>query len=374
MAQPITWVGIDDDKMNLTVAVSTGSEEPRVQRIPNEDGALRRWVRRLVRATGGGEIRMCYEAGPNGFALMRRLEAMGPVTVEVMAPTLTPRRSGRKVKTDPLDAQQLVGLYRSGELTPVAIPDATAESARDLVRTYHRVGEELLRKRNHVLKFLVRRGRIYRAGTHWTGLHRRWLRSQHFEAWTDTTSFEELLTGLRELEDRRQRLRQALDRLSQEESCAMEVTALRCFHGIDTGMALTLVTEIFDVRRFRHPRDLMSYFGQTPSVHQSGTKDVRGSITKAGNRYARWALGEIAHQFRHRPNVGTKLRQRRQGQPPWVLEIADRAHQRLHRRHWALVLRGMPVAKASTAVARELTAFVWEALTEVRRRGRPQTA
>ena len=280
MEQPITWVGIDDDKMNLTVAVATGSEAPQVRRIPNEDGVLRRWVRRLVRTAHQGEIRMCYEAGPNGFALKRRLEAMGPVAVEVMAPTLTPRRSGRKVKTDPLDARQLLSLYRSGELVPVAIPEATSESARDLVRTYHRVSEELLRKRNHVLKFLVRRGRIYRTGVHWTGLHRRWLRSQTFEAWTDTTSFEELVTGLRELEDRRLRLRQALKRLAQEEAYALGVATLRCFHGIDTEMALTLVTEIFDIRRFRHPRDLMSYFGQTPSVHQSGTKDVRGPITK----------------------------------------------------------------------------------------------
>ena len=82
MAKPITWVGIDDDKLNLTVAVLKGSEqkEPEVRRIPNEDRALWRWVRRLVREANGGEIRMCYEAGPNGFALMRRLEAQGPVS------------------------------------------------------------------------------------------------------------------------------------------------------------------------------------------------------------------------------------------------------------------------------------------------------
>lgn len=376
MAKPITWVGIDDDKMNLTVAVARGSaeEEPEVRRIANEDGALRRWVRRLVRAADGGEIRMCYEAGPNGFALMRRLEAMGPVVVAVVAPSLTPRRSGRRVKTDPLDATQLVRLHRCGELVAIAVPEASSESARDLVRTYHRVGEEMTRKRHHILKFLLRRGRIYRAGVQWTGQHRAWLRSQRFESWTDATSFEELLSGLRELEDRRERLGRALQQLAGEEAWALEVGVLRCFHGIDTAMALTLVTEIFEVGRFRHPRDLMSYLGQTPSVHQSAAKDVRGSITKAGNRYARWALGQVAKQFRHRPHVGAQLRQRRQGQPLWAIEIADRAHQRLYRRHWALLMRGMPPAKATTAVARELTAFVWEALVEAQRRSRRQVA
>jgi hypothetical protein len=106
MKKRITWAGIDDHKLKLTVAVVRGAgKEPAVTEVANEDAALRRWVRRLVREAEGGEIRICYEAGPNGFALKRRLEAMGPVVVEVMAPTLTPRRVGRRVKTDPIDAR-----------------------------------------------------------------------------------------------------------------------------------------------------------------------------------------------------------------------------------------------------------------------------
>lgn len=208
MAKPITWVGIDDDKMNLTAAVLRGSrqKEAEVRRIPNEDRALRRWVRRLVREADGGEIRMCYEAGPNGFALMRRLEAMGPVVVEVVAPSLTPRRSGQRVKTDPIDAKKLAHLFRAEELRAIAVPGEDSESSRDLVRTYHRVGEELTRKRHHILKFLIRRGRIYRDGSQWTARHRSWLHAQRFESWKDTTIFEELLTGFAELEARRQRL------------------------------------------------------------------------------------------------------------------------------------------------------------------------
>jgi transposase len=375
MSKRITWVGIDDDKMNLTVAVLRGRQkEAEIRRIPNEDRALRRWVRRLVREADGGEIRICYEAGPNGFALMRRLEAMGPVVVEVVAPSLTPRRSGQRVKTDPIDAKKLAGLYRADELRAIAVPGEDSESARDLVRTHHRVGEEATRKRHHILKFLIRRGRIYRDGSHWTGKHRSWLREQRFESWKDTATFEELLSGLQELEDRRRRLGESLEQLAQEDVRAVEVGALRCFRGIDTAMALTLVTEIFNVERFAHPRQLMSYFGLTPSVYQSAEKESRRGITKTGNRYARWALGQVAQHYRHRPCVGAALRRRRRGQPVWAIEIAGRAHHRLHRRYWSLLLRGMPHAKATTAVARELISFVWEALVETRRRSRLQAA
>jgi hypothetical protein len=75
MDQDITWVRIDDDKRKLTVAVLRGSgeREPKVRSVENDDRALRRWVHRLERDAVGGEIWMCYEAGPNGFALKRRL-------------------------------------------------------------------------------------------------------------------------------------------------------------------------------------------------------------------------------------------------------------------------------------------------------------
>jgi len=376
MDKGTTWVGIDDDKMNLTVAVLEGSKdrETKLRRVPNEDRALRRWVRRLLREANGGKIRICYEAGPNGFALKRRIESMGPVVVEVVAPSLTPRRSGQRVKTDPIDAKKLVHLYRAEELQVIAIPDEESESARDLVRAYHRVGEEATRKRHHILKFLLRRGRIYRDGSHWTGQHRAWLRTQSFTSWTDAVHFEELLSGLRELEDRRDRLMESLEKLAQEEVRAAEVGVLRCFRGIDTAMALTLVTEIFHAERFAHPRELMSYFGLTPSVHQSAAKDVRGGITKTGNHYARWALGSIAKQVRHKPHVGVGLKRRRKGQPVWAIEIADRALHRLHKRYWALILGGKPTSKATTAVARELVGFVWEALVEIPHRSRRSAA
>ena len=317
---------------------------------------------------------MCYEAGPNGFALMRRLEAMGPVVVEVMAPSLTPRRSGQRVKMDPIDARKLAHLYRADELRAIAVPGEDSESSRDLVRLYHRLGEEGTRKRHHILTFLIRRGRIYRDGSHWTGKHRSWLRAQRFESWKDTVAFEELLSGLAELEARRQRLMESLEKLAREEAYAAEAGVLKCFRGIDTATALTLVTEIFNAERSLHPREMMGYFGLTPSVYQTAEKDSHGGITKAGNRYARWVLGQAAKHYRARPQVGADLKRRRRGQPVWAIEIADRAHHRLHKRSWALLLRGMPNAKVTTAVSRELVAFIWEALVECRRRSRRQVA
>jgi hypothetical protein len=85
-------------------------------------------------------------------------------------------------------------------------------------------------------------------------------------------------------------------------------------------------------------------------------------------------LGQVADRYRHRPEVGAVLKQRRRGQPAWAVEIADRAMHRLHKRTWALMMRGMHPSKAKTAVARELVGFLWEALVEARRQSQREAA
>jgi transposase len=368
MRDSITWVGIDDHKRELVVAVLRGREkEPEVSRVANEDRALRRWVRRLLRESGEGEIRMCYEAGPNGFSLKRRLESQGPVVCEVIAPSLTPRRSGVRVKTDRRDAGALARLYRAGELTEIGVPGEEDEAARDLTRLHHQVSRERVRKQHHILKFLLRRGCLYE-GSNWTRKHRDWMKDLKWEHEADRDAFDELLSGLRELESRTSRLDAAVGRLAQEETRALVVSVLRCFHGIDTVAAVSLVTEIFRIDRFPTPRDLMGYIGITSSVRQTGAKNVRGPITKAGNGYVRWLLVQIAWHYRHRPGVGGALRRRRKDQSAWAIEIADRAHHRLHHRYVHLLYQGKVPQVATVAVARELLGFIWEALIEAERR------
>jgi transposase len=298
------------------------------------------------------------------------------VLVDVIAPTLTPRRPGARVKTDSRDAVKLVRLYRAGELTSIAVPEESDEAARDVVRTHSQIKQESLRKKHHILKLLTRRGRLYNEGKSWTVKHRKWLKELRWDNRFDEIVFEELMAGLRELEERRQRLELAMQQLAEEKCRAPIVDALRCFQGIDTSAAVALAVEIFDIQRFESPRLLMSYLGLTPGIEQSGQTERRGGITKAGNRFVRFTLGQVAWHYRQPPRHGVRLRRRREGKPPWAIALADRAHRRLHRRYWRLTNRGKPSQKVVTAVARELVGFVWEAMSEVHSRqdAKPTTA
>ncbi len=175
-------------------------------------------------------------------------------------------------------------------------------------------------------------------------------------------AFEYYLLAVEQVEVRLQEIDASIEEVSQSDRYREVVGALRCFRGIETQTAMTIVSELHDVRRFRKPRQLMSYLGLTPSERSSGESTRRGGITKTGNAHVRRVLVEAAWHSRHRPAVGVGLRKRRAGQPAAAIALADRAMQRLHRRYWRLIQRGKAPQTAVIATARELTGFVWSAL------------
>ncbi len=130
---------------------------------------------------------------------------------------------------------------------------------------------------------------------------------------------------------------------------------------MDTLTAMTLLTELHGWQRFRTPRELMSYLGLVPSENSTGG-DVRRGRIGGGNHYARRVLIEAAQHYAKRPGVGASLKKRREGQPGWVLAIADGAQLRLNRRFWRLLANGKHRNKVVAAVARELSGFIWTIL------------
>lgn len=360
MSRSITWVGLDAHKEFIQVAaIVPGAEDYTEWRVANDERSVRRLAKRLQKLPG--EARCCYEAGPCGFVLKRQLEAAG-VSCVVIAPSLIPKRPGDRVKTDVRDARELARLFKAGLLTEVHVPDEEQEAVRDLCRCREDARNSLTAARHQLSKFLLRRGRVYRAGCNWTHKHRKWLKEQSFDVAVEKLVFDDYLLMVSQLEVRLASLEEEMVRVVQSDRYRAPVGRLRCFRGIDTVTALTLVAEIHDVRRFKSAPQLMSYVGITPSEHSSGGVDKRGGITKAGNAHLRRVLIESAWAYRHRPSVGATLAKRRKDQPAEAIALADKAQQRLCRRYTRLTMAGKPSNKAVVAVARELTGFVWAAL------------
>jgi transposase len=361
MDQDTTYVAIDDSKRTLVVgSLRPGDREPELREIPNEPKGVRRLFERLTRE---GPVRACYEAGVSGYDLYRQLTALG-VPCQVVAPALTPRRPGQRIKTDRRDAAKLVRLFRAGELTAIHVPDEAEEGVRDLLRCREAVRRDVLRWRHRVVKFLDRHGRRYLAGKNWTQRHWTWLRQQQFALPALERTLQAALFALEQALAHQAELDKEIEALATHAPYAEPVGWLRCFRGIDTLSAMILLAELVDFQRFQRPRELMGYLGLVPSERSSGGTERRGALTKTGNTHARRVLVEAAWHYRHRPTLGRALRQRSAGQPPAVVSHAWRAQQRLHRRYRHLVGHGKRVPVAVAAVARELVGFLWAAMTQ----------
>jgi transposase len=365
MTEPTTtFVGLDAHKVSIKVAVlMPGESKPVEWQVENEKASVRRMVRKVQRLAPG-EVRFCYEAGPCGYALQRWIREQGVACV-VVAPSLIPRKPGDRIKTDRRDARKLAELFRAGLLTEVHPPTPQDEAVRDLCRAREDAHEDLVRCRHRLSKMLLRRGWTWN-GTHkaWSKGHRLWLRSLKLEHQVDQHVLEEYLLAIDQVEQRLRSLEQRVTEVSQLPAYAEAVSALRCFRGIDTITAMSLVAELHDFLRFDSPRGLMAFLGLVPSEHSSGEKDRRGGITKAGNRHARRLLIEASWHYRHLPNAAS-LKRRRQGQPAEVIATADRAMHRLYRRFKRMSEKGKPTPKIVVAIARELVGFLWAALRPI---------
>ena len=131
------------------------------------------------------EVRACYEASGAGYVLERMIRGWGHAC-EIVAPSLIPRRPGEQRKHDRKDAEELARLYRAGELVTIRVPTEREERVRDVVRCRGVSQREILKSRHYILKFLARRGLVYREGRNWTGRHMMWLRAIQRDAVLET--------------------------------------------------------------------------------------------------------------------------------------------------------------------------------------------
>jgi transposase len=353
------YVGLDVHGDTIAAAVAEGRGMVRTLGIfPNRPESVRKFIEQLDR---GGDLKVCYEAGPTGYALYWQLTKMG-VDCEVVAPSLIPRKPGEKIKTDRRDAEKLAQCYQSGTLTPVWVPDAAHEALRDLVRARATAKGDESRAKHRLVNYLLRYGLRHPDGSRaWTHPWWRRVQSREFAFETQKETLGDYIAEVVRQGERLSRLDAAIDRAiaaAPPEKRAV-VEALQALRGVAKLTAVTIVTEVGTFRRFRKPTELMGYTGLVPSEHSSGSREAKGRITRTGNSHLRHVLGEAAWHARHRPWLNVRLKKVLSTLPPGVSEIAWRAQERLHRKFTKLTYHRKPAGKVATAVARELVGFIW---------------
>jgi transposase len=356
----IHWIGIDDHADKWTIAHFKGNEDKAAKNfelLPDAAG-----YRKLIKFAKelDGEVRIVYEAGPCGYELYRRLTKAG-LKCYVAAPSLTPRKPGERVKTNRRDANKLARYLRAGDmLTLIMVPDQGRESLRDLVRARHAVQKDLVRIRHQITKLVLRYGHRYREGkTAWTGRFWAWLDKIKLEGEHSQFVLIEMISAHRQRLEQRGRYDEAIEAAAKLPEYAPYVSALTVLRGIDRLSAMTILSELGDLRRFATAPQLMAAVGLVPSESSTGDTITRFSITKTGNAHVRHIAIEAAWQYQRRISHGPTIRGRRKGQSQALLDIADKCDRRLNRKFHRMTSRGKRSTVAAVAVGRELMGFIW---------------
>ncbi len=357
------YIGLDVHKENIVIANAfAGNAVPEIYGKVSADldrflSALRKLLKKYDLKKE--DVSICYEAGPTGFVLARRLLKLD-FECHVVVPTSIPKNADNRIKTDRRDAKKIARLLRSGDLKFVHIPSVLDEVMRDVSRARTDVVNARKQAKQQLGGFLLRNGYHYTGKVRWSPAHIRYLRELVLPSPAQKLVLEESLQRIDLLVAQEQRITDQMRILADDWYRKPLLSALMGFRGFQFVAATSVISELGDLRRFTHPRQLMSYIGMVPSENSSGTKRRQGSITKCGNGHVRWMLIEIISSYSLPPKVSRELSLRQEGLSREVQEISWRAQNRLCKKYHHLRKRGLHENKIKVAVARELLAFIWE--------------
>lgn len=220
---------------------------------------------------------------------------------------------------------------------------------------------DLKRHKQQLLAFCLRHRLVF-TGTrnNWTQAHFKWLESLKLKG-LDQETLDDYLTEIKHLMEKIERCDKRIEEVSWHEVYKESVDKLGCLMGLTRPIAMAIITEIGDFKRFTSARGFMAYLGLVPGEHSSANDRNRLPIIKAGNVHVRKLLVEAAQCY-SRGKAGHKskaLAAKQAGNSEKVIAYADKANKRMRERYYHLVFTGKNKNLVKTAVARELAGFIW---------------
>lgn len=359
MTKTIKYVGLDVHKNSISVSIADQGRDSEVRyygRIANDMHQLDKLIRKLI--SQGFEPRCVYEAGPCGYHIYRHLSG-NSIDCIVAAPSLVPRKSGDRLKNDRRDSITLARSHRAGELTPVYVPDPEDEALRDLVRARKDAQDAHRKAKQRLGAFLLRHQIVYPGKSAWSKAYFTWLTGLTMPHSAQQIALQEYIDTVHDCAERVQRLTEQVRHQAEQSRLIELIRALQSMRGISLVVAATIASELGALSRFKQPGQLMAFLGLVPSEHSSGDTFRKGPITKTGNGHVRKALIEAAHAYRLPARKSRTILQRQQKVPESIRKLSWKAQCRLCGRYSRLIARGKKSNIVKTAVARELTGFIW---------------
>jgi transposase len=283
------YVGIDVHKESWQVTVQSEGEEIFHGRLPSKYQALKSLFDRF----SSQSIKVAYEAGPCGFWLYDKLTADGIETI-VVPPSLIPIESGNRVKTDKRDSRKLANLLERNMLKRVHVLTEEERAHRELVRTRRQIVEHRSNIARQIKSKLLFHGieSPFPVKHQWSKMYIKWLRELPINHEALALSLEFLVDLYEQLTVQVKKITKKVIELTKSDKYAHKMALLRSIPGVGMLVAIEVLVELQDMKRFKSAEQISSYIGLTPSEYSTGQHTRQGRITRCGNKRVRTSLVE----------------------------------------------------------------------------------
>lgn len=288
------YTALDTHKKNWKVSIFTEHLEHKTfSQAPDVEGL----VHYLFRNFPGGDHQVVYEAGFCGFWIHDRLAEKGIKCIVVNPADVPTTDKEKKGKCDPVDSRKLARSLRNGDLIGIYVPRREKVEDRSLVRTRQAMVKKQTRCKNQIKAILHFYGiKIPEALAEgrWSRKFVEWLSELEMIRASGNMTLSTHLDELSYLRVTIAKLTKEIRRLAHIEEYAENHRLLKSVIGISTLTAMTFLTELVDLNRFKNLDRLANYVGLVPDTASSGEKEVNIGITSRRNPHLRGILIEAA--------------------------------------------------------------------------------
>lgn len=288
------YLGIDVHKKQWTVSIMTDFMEHKTFSQPPEPGLLSRYVHQHF---PGAEYHSVYEAGFCGFWIDEALKKEGIQNIVVNPADVPTSDKEKRQKYDHVDSRKLCKQLRDGDLRAIYVPTSEQLQDRELVRLRRKLVKDTTRCKNRIkgmLNFYGLKIPLDFPPTQWSRKFIQWLGNIQLNCNSGTATLQLLIQELERLTEINRKLARHLLLLAEQPRYKNQIKLLRSISGIGLIGALTILTELGDLRRFGSLDRLCSYVGLVPNIRSSGDTLHTGRLTARQNGYLRTILVQCA--------------------------------------------------------------------------------
>jgi transposase len=337
MQTPQLFIGIDVHKKNWSVSIRTDLFDHKTFNMTSDPAILIDYVNQHFQ---GYPVECCYEASCCGFFPYRQLSLAG-WQVKVLNPSDIPQSAkNRDQKSDRVDCRHLAKQLQSGHLTGIYVPDEQQEQLRSLFRQKDNFTKVIRKLKSQIKGELLYYGikiPLQYDTPRWTMELTAWLNNIE---WKHAPGHSSMHSKLRHLDFVRQEWL-ALNTELRKYACnnyAEDYRLLMTIPGIGPTIAIGILAELGNIRRFRKFDQLASYVGLIPSIYSSGeTVQVRGLTYRSKSLLRSYLVESAWVSVRRDPTMQDYYRSHKGKQPNKI--IIKVAH-KLLRRVWHVIKTG----------------------------------